>query len=140
MKLTTQGLERFVEAQNRDYDGVLSELAMGEKTSHWMWFIFPQLKVLGRSAIARHFGIESKAEALAYWGHPILRKRLLECTNLLLAQRNTNIHDILGSPDDIKFRSCMTLFASVAKDEPAFKAALDRFFTGKPDENTLKLL
>jgi uncharacterized protein (DUF1810 family) len=138
--LTTQGLERFVQAQNRAYEAVLDELAMGEKTSHWMWFIFPQLRDLGRSAIAKHFGIVSKQEALEYWSHPVLGRRLLECVNLLLNQRNSDAHDIFGTPDDLKFRSCLTLFAQVAKNEAAFNAALTRFFGGKADESTLKLL
>lgn len=109
MNLTTQGLQRFVEAQDRVYESVCDELAMGEKTSHWMWFVFPQLKALGRSPMAKHYGIESREEALAYWNHPILGKRLLECTRLLLAQRNENAHEIFGSPDDAKFKSCLTL-------------------------------
>ncbi|MDO8447865.1 MAG: DUF1810 domain-containing protein [Rhodoferax sp.] len=140
MNLTTQGLERFVEAQDRVYESVCNELALGEKTSHWMWFIFPQLKGLGRSPIAKHYAIESGAEALAFWQHPILGKRLKECTQLVLAQPNTTAHDIFGSPDDLKFKSCMTLFAQVAPQEPVFKQALERFFGGKPDESTLKLL
>ena len=105
-----------------------------------MWFIFPQLKELGRSPVAKHFGIVSCEEALNFWQHPILGKRLLECTNLLLVGINVNAHEIFGSPDDLKFRSCMTLFSVVAPDEPAFKRALARFFDRKPDEATLKLL
>jgi uncharacterized protein (DUF1810 family) len=140
VELNTQGLERFVQAQDRVYAAVLDELARGEKTSHWMWFIFPQLRELGRSTIAKHFGISSKQDALEYWSHPVLGKRLLECVNLLLNQRNSDAHDIFGTPDDLKFRSCMTLFAQVVKNEPAFTAALTRFFGGKADESTLKLL
>ncbi len=140
MNLTTQGLQRFVEAQDRVYESVCDELAMGEKTSHWMWFVFPQLKALGRSPMAKHYGIESREEALAYWKHPILGKRLLDCTRLLLAQRNENAHEIFGSPDDAKFKSCLTLFSQVAPEEPAFKDALERFYGGKRDEGTLKLL
>src|SRR5674476_908010 len=108
MNLTTPGLQRFVEAQDRVYESVCKELALGEKTSHWMWFIFPQLKDLGRSPIAKYFGIDSKEEALAFWQHPILGQRLKECTQLVLAQRNTTAHDIFGSPDDLKFKSCLT--------------------------------
>jgi len=140
MNLTTPGLQRFVEAQDRVYDSVCDELAMGEKTSHWMWFIFPQLKALGRSPMAKHFGLESKEEALAYWQHPVLGKRLLHCTQLLLAQRNANAHDIFGSPDDTKFKSCLTLFSQVAPQEPAFRQALERFYAGKLDDSTIKLL
>ena len=140
MNSTTQGLERFVEAQDRVYESVCNELALGEKTSHWMWFIFPQLKDLGRSPIAKHYGIASATEALAYWQHPVLGSRLLACTKLVMAQRNTTAHDIFSSPDDLKFKSCMTLFAQVVPDEPVFQQALVRFFGGLPDQNTLKLL
>ncbi len=133
------GLERFVEAQHRVYDGVLDELAMGHKTSHWMWFVFPQLRALGRSAMAKRFGIESRAEAIEYMAHPVLGRRLVECVNLLLAQRNSDPHDIFGSPDDLKLRSCLTLFLAVSA-EPCFKAALERFYAGKPDQSTLQLL
>lgn len=140
MNFAIQGLQRFVEAQDRVYESVCNELALGEKTSHWMWFIFPQLKGLGRSPIAKHYAIESAAEALAFWQHPVLGKRLKECTQLVLAQRNTTAHDIFGSPDDLKFKSCVTLFAQVAPQELVFKQALERFFGGKLDESTLKLL
>ena len=140
LNLTTQGLERFLEAQDLVYDAVCKELATGKKTSHWMWFIFPQLKALSRSAIARHFGIESRDEAIAYWQHPVLGPRLKECTELVLAVDDKTAHDVFDSPDDLKFRSCMTLFAQVAPDEPLFRQALERFFDGKPDERTLAYL
>ena len=140
MNLTTHGLQRFVEAQDRVYESVCNELVLGEKTSHWMWFVFPQLKGLGRSPIARHYGLASAAEALAFWQHPILGKRLKQCTQLVLAQPNTTARDIFGSTDDLKFKSCMTLFAQLAPDESVFQQALARFFAGKPDETTLKLL
>ena len=132
-------LERFLEAQDRVYAGVLDELAMGQKTSHWMWFIFPQLRELGQSPRARHFGIASATEACSYWQHAVLGPRLKECVNLLLAQRNSDIHDILGTPDDLKFRSSMTLFALTTEDA-CFGAALDRFFSGKQDASTVRLL
>lgn len=138
--LATQGLERFVQAQDRVYASVLEELAAGEKTSHWMWFVFPQLKALGRSTIARHFGIESRNEAMAYWQHPVLGPRLKECTKLVLAASDKTAHDIFDAPDDLKFWSCMTLFAQVAPQEPLFGQALERFFGGRPDKNTLELL
>ncbi len=138
--LTAQGLERFVEAQDRVYDSVCDELALGEKATHWMWFIFPQLKSLGRSAMAKHFGIESLEEATAYWQHPILGNRLRECTQLLLTQPNADAFEVFGSPDDMKLRSCLTLFSKVAPDEFVFQHALERFFHGKPDEATLDLL
>lgn len=140
MNLTTQGLQRFLEAQDRVYESVCNELALGEKTSHWMWFIFPQLKGLGHSPIARHYGLDSRDEALSFWQHPILGPRLKECTQLVLAQNNATARDIFGSPDDLKFKSSLTLFAQVAPEEPVFKQALTRFFGGKLDESTLKLL
>ena len=140
MNLTTQGLQRFVQAQDLVFDSVCNELSLGEKTSHWMWFIFPQLKSLGHSPIAKHYGLESALEAREYWEHPVLGPRLKQCTQLVLAQPNTTAHDIFGSPDDVKFKSCMTLFARVVPNEPCFKEALTRFFAGKSDDNTLKLL
>lgn len=140
MNLTTRGLQRFVEAQDRVYESVCDELALGEKTSHWMWFIFPQLRSLGRSPIAKHYGLDSADEALAFWQHPILGLRLLECTQLVLAQRNPSARDIFNSPDDLKFKSCMTLFAQVVSGQPVFQQVLTRFFNGKPDLNTLQLL
>ena len=140
MNLTTLGLPRFVEAQDLIFETACNELALGEKTSHWMWFIFPQLKGLGKSPIARHYALESAAEALAYWQHPVLGKRLKECTQLVLAQPNISALDIFGTPDDLKFKSCMTLFAKIAPEEPLFQQALAKFFGGKFDEATLKLL
>ena len=140
MNMTTTGLQRFVEAQDRVYESVCNELALGEKTSHWMWFIFPQLKGLGRSPIAKHYGLESANEALDFWQHPVLGTRLKQCTQLVLAQPHMTGRDIFGTPDDLKFRSCMTLFAQVAPEEPVFKLALERFFGGKADESTLSLI
>jgi uncharacterized protein (DUF1810 family) len=138
--LTKSGLLRFVDAQDSVYAEVCNELKAGKKASHWMWFIFPQLKGLGRSPIAQHFGIKSREEALAYWKHPILGTRLQECTQLVLAVDDRTLHEIFGSPDDLKFRSCMTLFARVAPDERAFQIALEQYFDGKPDQGTLALL
>ena len=138
--LTKSGLQRFVYAQDSVYAEVRKELKAGKKTGHWMWFIFPQLKGLGRSALAMHFGIESKEEALAYWQHPVLGTRLHECTKLVLAVNCRTAHEVFGYPNDLKFRSCMTLFAGVAPDELAFQMALERYFDGRPDEGTLALL
>jgi uncharacterized protein (DUF1810 family) len=104
-----------------------------------MWFVFPQLRGLGRSALALHYGIASRAEAEAYCRHPVLGPRLLECTRLLLAVPDRTAHEILGSPDDMKLRSCMTLFHAVWPQEPVFRQALDRYF-GEPDVRTLELL
>jgi len=133
-------LERFVQAQNPVYPQVCAELAAGLKTSHWMWFVFPQLKGLGRSAMAQHFGIASKAEAEAYWHHVLLGARLKECTERVLAVEGRTALQIFGSPDDLKFHSSLTLFAQVASDEPVFQRALTRYFDGESDARTLELL
>jgi len=133
------GLQRFVDAQAPVFRQVCAELAAGRKTSHWMWFVFPQLKGLGRSATAQHYGIGAAAEARAYWDHPLLGPRLKQCTELVLAVEGRSAHEIFGPPDDLKFRSCMTLFAR-ATGEPLFTRALDKFFGGKPDPATLELL
>ncbi len=140
MNQTTQGLERFVEAQASVYHTAVAELAMGHKETHWMWFIFPQLKELGKSAMAKRYGITSADEARAYLAHPLLGSRLVECSKLLLAQRNANAFEIFGSPDELKLRSCMTLFAVTSPQETAFKQVLEVFFKGKFDEVTVKLL
>ena len=140
MNHTIQGIERFVEAQAPVYHTVIAELSMGHKETHWMWFIFPQLKEFGKSAMAKRYGIESADEAKAYLAHPLLGSRLVECTKLLLAQRNANAFEIFGSPDELKLRSCMTLFAVAAPEQPVFKQALDVFFRGKADEVTVRLL
>ena len=136
----TPNLERFVQAQASVYPAVLRELGAGRKTSHWMWFVFPQLKTLGRSGTARFYGLDGRDEALAYWRHPVLGPRLLECTRLVLATRGRSAHEIFGSPDDLKLRSCMTLFDAVAPEEPAFRVVLDRFYGGAADASTLDLL
>lgn len=138
--MARQELKRFVEAQDRVYASVCEELAAGEKTSHWMWFVFPQLKALGRSPVAKHFGLESKDEAMAYWQHAVLGKRLKQCTMLVLSVGGKTAHEIFGSPDDLKFRSCMTLFSQAAPQELIFRQALERFFEGQPDASTLELL
>ena len=133
-------LQRFVEAQNRVYRQVCAELAAGKKTSHWMWFVFPQLKALGRSPTAKHFGLGSRAEALAYWQHTVLGMRLKQCAQLVLAFDDRTAHDIFGSPDDLKLKSCMTLFDRIAAEETVFKQVLERFFEGQLDDTTLNLL
>ena len=133
-------LSEFVSAQQPVYDRVLRELSAGRKETHWIWFIFPQLAALGRSSTSKKFGLASKAEARKYFEHPVLGPRLRECTRLLLASPSRDISSIMGSPDDLKFRSSMTLFAAAAPEEPSFKAALDAFFEGKPDPLTLELL
>jgi len=131
------GLDRFIEAQSSVYASVLAELGAGRKTSHWMWFVFPQLASLGRSATARFYGLADRAEAAGYWRHPVLGERLVQCTRLVLAARGKTAHEIFGSPDDLKLRSCMTLFAAVAPDEPVFGEVLACFYAGQPDPLTL---
>jgi uncharacterized protein (DUF1810 family) len=134
-------LERFVAAQQPVYTSVLAELRAGRKTTHWMWFIFPQLKALGRSTMAKHFGIADRAEAAAYLGHAVLGPRLKECAALLLAIDGKTAHAIFGSPDDLKLRSSMTLFDAVAGDGGnVFAQVLGRFYGGAPDEASLGLL
>lgn len=133
-------LERFVAAQAPVIDAVREELRQGRKRSHWMWFIFPQLAALGRSATARHFGIDSLAQARAYLAHPVLGSRLRECCALLLQVKGHSAHEIFGSPDDLKLRSCLTLFQQADPQEPLFAQCLDHFYGGQPDPQTLALL
>ena len=134
-------LQRFVAAQEPVFETVLAELRAGRKRSHWMWFVFPQLAGLGRSSTARFYGIGSIDEARAYLAHPILGPRLELCTRIVLASDNSSLHAIFGSPDDPKFRSCMTLFSLAAGDvDNPFRQALDRWCDGRPDEQTLTLI
>ncbi len=132
-------LQRFVDAQAPVYQRVLAELRQGRKQSHWMWFIFPQLAGLGHSAMAQHFAIASRDEASAYLAHGVLGPRLRECTALVNAVDGRTIREILGSPDDLKFCSSMTLFAAVSPD-PEFGDAIAKFCGGVPDRKTLDLL
>ncbi|TQF41604.1 calpastatin [Bradyrhizobium sp. UNPF46] len=132
-------LERFVRAQNPVYRDVQGELARGRKQSHWMWFVFPQIAGLGFSAMSQRYAIGSRAEARAYLAHPVLGARLIECTSLVLAIQGRSINAILGTPDDAKFQSSMTLFGAVS-DQPVFGEALDRYFAGERDTATLEIL
>ncbi len=131
-------LNRFLEAQDPVFDEVCRELRSGRKRSHWIWFIFPQIKGLARSATAAQFAIGSIAEAKAYGAHPVLGPRLSQTTELVNALKGRSITDILGSPDDLKFRSCMTLFARAWPANAAFGRALDIFYGGQPDPLTLE--
>lgn len=135
-------LSRFLEAQQPMYAQALDELRQGRKRSHWMWFIFPQLEGLGRSPTARHFGVKSLAEARAYLAHPVLGDRLRTVTQAVLEHRGVGLSDIFGQPDDLKFRSSMTLFAKATGPEDAalFRRALDVFCSGQVDPMTLRLL
>jgi uncharacterized protein (DUF1810 family) len=133
-------LERFVEAQDSVINRVRAELRAGRKQSHWMWFVFPQLLGLGRSTMAVRFAIGSREEAAAYLAHPLLGPRLRECTELVLAVEGRDVHAIFGSPDDMKFHSSMTLFAAAAPMAPVFRAALEKYFGGKPDPASAAIL
>lgn len=134
-------LSRFVAAQDRVFETVLAELRAGRKQTHWMWFIFPQLRALGRSPPADLYGIGSIEEARAYLRHPVLADRLARAVDAVLAVSDRSAHDIFGSPDDVKFRSSMTLFGEAAMEEgERFRLALERFFAGEPDRLTLELI
>ena len=132
-------LDRFVRAQTADYDRALSELRDGEKRSHWMWYIFPQIEGLGNSPMSLRYSIKSAAEALAYLGHPVLGPRLQECAAVVHSIVGRSALQIFGSPDDLKLRSCATLFAGVS-DEALFEQLLRKYFNGQPDSETLRRL
>jgi uncharacterized protein (DUF1810 family) len=133
-------LERFVDAQDPVFEQVKQELRRGCKTGHWMWFIFPQIKGLGSSAMAQHFALSGREEALAYASHPILGPRLLECTRLVNSVESRSIGQIFGYPDNLKFRSSMTLFAAVGGENTVFADALEKYFAGAADPLTLAAL
>jgi len=133
-------LGRFVQAQETSYDQAFAEITSGRKRSHWMWYVFPQFDGLGFSETSRHYSIKSVAEAEAYLKHTVLGSRLLECAEALLAVEGRSAHDIFGSPDDLKLRSCATLFAHVSPAGSVFERLLDKYFQSRPDEKTLRLL
>jgi uncharacterized protein (DUF1810 family) len=133
-------LQRFVDAQKPDYEQVCAELRAGHKRTHWIWFIFPQMKGLGRSETASYYGIASRPEAEAYLAHPVLGPRLRECTRLVNLVEGRSIDQIFGYPDNLKFRSSMTLFAATAADNQIFEDALEKYFAGEPDPRTIELL
>ena len=132
--------EHFVAAQEPVYAEVLAELRAGRKQTHWMWFIFPQLKALGRSATALRFGIADLAEARAYLAHPVLGARLRECAEIVNGVGGKTAHEIFGSPDDVKLRSSMTLFAHAAEDAAPFRRVLERYYDGAEDALTAELM
>lgn len=136
----TFDLNRFIDAQRAVYPDVLEELRSGRKRSHWMWFIFPQLAGLGHSETARFYAISGAAEATAYLNNPLLGARLLECTRTVLEHSGQSARAMFGTPDDMKLRSCMTLFASVAPEQAFFQQVLERFFEGESDAKTIALL
>jgi uncharacterized protein (DUF1810 family) len=133
-------LQRFVDAQARVYDGVLDELRAGRKRSHWMWFVFPQLRGLGSSSIAQHYGIASLEEARAYLDHPVLGPRLRECVGLVNEIEGRSAELIFGRPDDLKLRSSVTLFARATDDNHDFLALLDKYYGGEQDPLTVQRL
>jgi len=133
-------LQRFVEAQEPVIERVLAELRDGRKRSHWMWYIFPQVKGLGTSGTARDFAIGSRQEAVAYLKHRVLGPRLRDCSRLVLEVQGRTAQQILGTPDDLKFRSSMTLFAAVATDNAVFVDALQKYFDGERCDYTLDFL
>lgn len=133
-------LQRFVDAQEPIYAQVVAELAAGRKRTHWMWFVFPQLRLLGRSSTAAFYGLEDLDEARAYFAHPVLGIRLRDCVETVLSTHGRTAHEIFGSPDDLKFKSCLTLFERAAPAERCFPAALERFYGGERDPKTSALL
>ena len=133
-------LQRFLDAQSYHYDDVVAELRSGMKRTHWMWFIFPQIAGLGSSPTAVKYAISSREEAQAYLKHPILGMRLRKCTQLVNAIEGRTIDQVFGYPDDLKFRSCMTLFAGVTDDNQVFLRALEKYFSGEMDPLTLERL
>ncbi len=133
-------LSRFTDAQENVYQQVLTELEQGRKRTHWIWYIFPQIDGLGHSSMAEKYAIKSLDEARAYLLHPVLGARLTQCTEKVIAIEGKSAATIFGYPDDLKFRSCLTLFSSIAGAESVFSAALEKYFQGEKDSKTLALL
>lgn len=133
-------LNRFIEAQEGDYENAISEIRAGSKQSHWMWYIFPQYNGLGVSSTSKQYAIKSTAEAAAYLSHPILGPRLMECVQATLGVEGRSAYEIFGSPDDLKLRSCATLFARVSSPGSIFEQLLAKYFQGQPDGRTLRLI
>ncbi|MDO5350656.1 MAG: DUF1810 domain-containing protein [Lachnospiraceae bacterium] len=133
-------LERFIKAQESDYETALKEIRQGHKRSHWIWYIFPQIAGLGFSSISRYYAVASLEEAKAYMENAYLRQHLLEISDALLALESKDPGQVMGYPDDLKLRSSMTLFAEAAPGEPIFQAILDKYFGGKKDQRTLDIL
>ena len=133
-------LERFYKAQEYDYETALSEIRNGRKESHWMWYIFPQITGLGRSTTAEYYAIKSKEEAKGYIEDPVLGKRLIEISQALFQIESDDAEMVMGWPDNLKLRSCMTLFAEVAPEQPVFRSVLEKFYDGEMDGKTLDIL
>ncbi|OJV20577.1 MAG: calpastatin [Dyadobacter sp. 50-39] len=133
-------MQKFLDAQQHDFDSALAEIRNGRKQGHWMWYIFPQLKGLGRSSISIRYAIENLDEAARYLDHPILGPRLIQISEAILAVEGKSAYQIMGSPDDLKLRSCMTLFNLAPGTNPVFQSVLDKYFSGKPDPLTMELI
>jgi uncharacterized protein (DUF1810 family) len=133
-------LNRFVEAQLTDYQAALAELRRGEKRTHWMWYVFPQIAGLGLSSMSARYAIQNADEARAYLAHPALGRRLIECAEAVLAVENRTASQIMGSPDDMKLRSCATLFDFISEEGSVFQRILDKYYAGGRDQRTLELL
>ena len=133
----TDGLERFVEAQSRDYETALREIRGGRKRSHWMWYIFPQLRGLGYSSTAQFYGLRDLQEARDYMAHPLLGPRLIEISEALLTLETDDPSAVMGYPDDLKLCSCMTLFELAAPEQPVFARVLEKYYAGRRDQRTL---
>jgi uncharacterized protein (DUF1810 family) len=133
-------LDRFVEAQSSAYDTAIGELRSGRKRSHWIWYVLPQVRGLGASQLSTKYGLQSLAEAQAYLAHPVLGSRLRECVRTLNALPGNDAVAVLGGIDALKLRSCLTVFAQASEKESLFREALDKYFSGEPDEATLSLL
>lgn len=138
--MSTNDLNRFVSAQEGDYSTALNEIKAGRKRSHWMWYIFPQMRGLGMSEMATRYSIADMKEAMAYLQHPVLGERIIEISKALLSLPGHDAHAVFGSPDDMKLRSSMTLFAAVDGADPVFQDVLDKYFNGETDERTLQLI
>jgi len=135
--MNKSNLNRFLEPQNKMYDIALFEVKRGKKTYHWMWFVFPQIKGLGKSSTSNYYAIQNKQEAIAYLKHPILGKRLIEITKALLEVNGKTAFTIFGTPDYLKLKSCMTLFKAISKPNSIFKQVIDSYYYGFQDELTI---
>lgn len=133
-------LDKFVKAQEQDYAGALEEMKRGRKQGHWIWYVFPQITGLGMSSTSMHYAIKDLEQANRYFQHPVLGKRLVETANAVLAVEGKTANQIMGSPDDLKLRSSMTLFSLVKNADPVFQAVLNKYFEGRPDQKTLAIL
>ena len=133
-------IQRFIDAQEKDYDTALQEIKNGKKRSHWIWYIFPQIDGLGLSTISKYYSIKDYNEAIEYISNEILLNHLIEISNELLNVNTNNIDDIMDEPDDMKLRSCMTLFSEILPENDVFNKVLDKYYNGIKDENTIKIL